>query len=119
MTWLAANVFGNAPNKVNCNTVLPNGKTVGQYINQGRAQLQAVIDNQNALAAAGGDVNPFALLTTLASIAAPYGQIDFKNGAAGTSVLATNLGLAGNFAYYAIGSGYFSPTTLDIGDLLP
>jgi hypothetical protein len=60
-------------------------------------------------------VNPFALLTTFASIAAPYGQIDFKNGAAGTSVLATNLGLAGNFAYYAIGSGYFSPTTLDIG----
>ena len=30
-------------------------------------------------------------------------------------VLATNLGQAGNFAYYAIGSGYISPGLQDFG----
>ena len=63
---------------------------------------------------AGGALNG-GELATFASIARDYGQIDFKNGAAGRSVLATNLGQAGNFAYYAIGSGYISPGTLDFG----
>jgi hypothetical protein len=43
-TRLAANAFVVAPNKVNCNTVLPNGETLGQYINQGRAQMQASVN---------------------------------------------------------------------------
>jgi RHS repeat-associated protein len=98
-----------APSKVGCNTVLPNGKTLGQYINQGRAQMQASVN-------AGGSLNG-EVLTTFASIAMDYGQIDFKNGAGGNSVLANRaqLGQAGNFAYYAIGSGYLSPTMLDTG----
>ena len=54
-------------------------------------------------------------LLTFASIARDYGQIDFKNGSGGRSVLATNLGQDGNFAYYAIGSGFLSPNTLDFG----
>jgi len=88
-----------APNKPGCSTVLPNGKTLGQYINQGRAQMQA----------------SKAPLLTFASIARDYGQIDFKNGAGGRSVLATSLGQDGNFAYYAIGSGFLSPNMLDFG----
>jgi RHS repeat-associated protein len=97
------------PSNIGCNTVLPNGKTVGQYINQGRAQMQASVN-------ASGSLNG-ALLTTFASIAMDYGQIDFKNGAGGSSVLASRaqLGQAGNFAYYAIGSGYLSPGLLDAG----
>jgi hypothetical protein len=104
-----------APSKVGCSTVLPNGNTVGQYINQGRAQLQAIVDRQNEIAASGGDINPLAVITAFAGIARDYGQIDFKNGAAGSGGNSTVLGQAGNFAYYAIGSGYLSPTTLDVG----
>jgi hypothetical protein len=98
-----------APNKVGCGTVLPNGKTLGQYINQGRAQMQASVN-------AGGSLNG-EVVTTFASIARDYGQIDFKNGAAGNSVLwnRSELGQAGNFAYYAIGSGYLSPGMMDAG----
>lgn len=97
------------PNKVGCSTVLPNGNTLGQYINQGRAQLQASV---NAGGAYDGGV-----LAKFASIVRDYGPIDFKNGAAGTSVVSNpaELGQAGNFAYYAIGSGYLSPTVLDLG----
>jgi hypothetical protein len=54
------------------------GETLGQYINQGRAQMQASVN-------AGGSFNG-EVLTTFASIARDYGQIDFKNGAAGRSV---------------------------------
>jgi hypothetical protein len=98
-----------APNKVGCSTVLPNGNTLGQYINQGRAQMQASVN-------AGGSFNG-GVLANFASIARDYGQIDFKNGAAGSSVLANRavLGQAGNFAYYSIGSGYLSPGLLDAG----
>jgi RHS repeat-associated protein len=100
---------GSAPSKVGCSTVLPNGNTLGQYINQGRAQMQASVN-------AGGSFNGGGL-ANFASIARDYGQIDFKNGAAGSSVLANRavLGQAGNFAYYAIGSGYLSPGLLDTG----
>jgi RHS repeat-associated protein len=109
-TWIpSVSPTSTAPSKVGCNTVLPNGKTLGQYINQGRAQMQASVN-------AGGSFNGEAL-TTFASIARDYGQIDFKNGAGGNSVLANRaqLGQAGNFAYYAIGSGYLSPGLLDAG----
>jgi len=102
-----------APNNVNCNTKLPNGQTVGQYVNNARAQLQAVVDRQNALAPAG-DVNPFSIYTQFASIAKGGGPIDFKNifaGQASRELLAN----AGNFAYYAIGEGYIPTTALDLG----
>jgi RHS repeat-associated protein len=98
-----------APSKAGCNTVLPNGNTLSQYINQERASMQASV---NAGGAFNGEV-----LAPFASIARDYGQIDFKNGAAGNSVLASRavLGQAGNFSYYAIGSGYLSPSLLDTG----
>jgi hypothetical protein len=112
-TGFAASAFGIAPNKVGCGTATPNGSTVGQAVQNGRAQLQAVIDRQNALAAAGGDVNPFALASAFFSIVKPNGPIDFKKGQSGQTFV--QMGLAGNFAYYAIGAGYFSPSTLDAG----
>jgi hypothetical protein len=102
-----------APNNVNCNTKLPNGQTVGQAVKNGRALLQAVIDRQNELAAAGGDVNPFALHAAFFSIVKPNGPIDFKKGQSGQTFV--QMGLAGNFAYYAIGAGYFNSSTLDAG----
>ena len=55
------------------------------------------------------------MAATFGSIARDYGQIDFKNGAAGRGGNGAILGQAGNFAYYAIGSGYLSPTTLNAG----
>lgn len=71
-----------APKNVGCNTVLTNGNMLGQYINQGRAR--------------------------------DYGQIDFKKRCCGKqcSCEPCSLGQAGNFAYYAIGSGYISPDLL-------
>jgi hypothetical protein len=82
-------------------------------VQNGRAQLQAVIDRQNELAAAGGDVNPFAIYAAFYSIVKPNGPIDFKKGQSGQTFV--QMGLAGNFAYYAIGEGYISPSVLDAG----
>ena len=56
-----------------------------------------------------------ALITAFAGIARDYGQIDFKSGAAGSGGNGAILGQAGNFAYYAIGSGFISPNMLDFG----
>lgn len=103
-----------APSKVGCSTKLPNGQTVGQVINQGRAQLQAIVDAQNALAAAGGDVNPFRVPAAFGSYVFPHGPTDFKNNFSGQANAAF-LGQAGNFAYYAIGSGYLPNSLLDAG----
>ena len=69
-----------APNKpITCSTKLPNGQTVGQYVNRARAQLQSIVDAQNAIAQAGGDINPLRVYTTFASIVKGGGPIDFKN----------------------------------------
>ena len=81
-----------APNKVGCLTATPNGSTVGQSVQNGRAQLQAVIDRQNELAAAGGDVNPLAFASAFFSIVKPNGPIDFKKGQAGQTFV--QMGLA-------------------------
>jgi hypothetical protein len=104
-----------APNNVGCNTMLPNGQTVGQVVNQQRAQLQAVANEAAANANQGTPSNPF-LETTGAfySIAQPNGPIDFKNNFSGQANGAL-LGQAGNFAYYAIGSGILPTAELDAG----
>jgi hypothetical protein len=47
-----------------------------------------------------------------AAIAWPNGPIDFKNKMTGNRA---TLGLAGNYAYYAIGSGILPDTELDAG----
>jgi len=98
-----------APNNVNCNTVLPNGRTVGSYVQQYRGQLQSVSD------AAGVDDQQVGATTgAFYPIAEGGGSIDFKNIFRGQANAAL-LGQAGNFAYYAIGSGILPAWELDAG----
>jgi hypothetical protein len=94
---------------VNCGTVLPNGQTVGSYVQQYRADLQNAAEND------ASEANPFTVAGSFLAIAQPYGPIDFKNGAAGQGGNGATLGLAGNFAYYAIGSGIVPNWELDAG----
>ena len=108
------NVQGIAPSKVGCGTVLPNGQTVGAVVRQQRAILQNAFNASAAQAQTGTPSNPLGYqLGAFTSIALPNGPIDFKKGQTGQTFV--QMGLAGNFAYYAIGAGYFSPSTLDAG----
>ena len=76
---------------------------------QYRADLQNAADN-------GTSEETFSTVTgTFLAIAGPHGPIDFKNGAAGQGGNGSTLGLAGNFAYYAIGSGILPNWELDAG----
>jgi hypothetical protein len=99
-----------AANNVNCDTLLPNGQTVGDVVQQQRAALlNAMIPGTNI-----DNLPTIIVLSTFASIAIPGGPIDFKNnfnGQANPNLLAS----AGNFAYYAIGSGNLSTFALDVG----
>jgi RHS repeat-associated protein len=103
-----------APSKVGCGTVLPNGQTVGSVVQQQRANLQNAFNESVAQAQTGRPSNPFAYqLGAFTAIVGPNGPIDFKKGQTGQTFV--QMGLAGNFAYYAIGAGYFSPSRLDAG----
>jgi len=84
---------------VGCNTSPPNGKTVGDYVQDQRAALQSMADA--TMQSEGGHL-PAAMGAMLA-IAWPNGPIDFKNNFRGRGADAGALGRAGNFAYYAIG----------------
>jgi RHS repeat-associated protein len=110
-----------APSNINCNTKLPNGQTVGSYVRAGRAALASSLLNGSAVdagLAAGGVSSNFGAayggLSGMLSIAKGGGPIDFKTTFAGQASRQT-LGDAGNFAYYAIGSGLLSNTVLDLG----
>lgn len=86
--------------KVGCGSVLPNGQTVGQVVNQVTQAIDAA--ESNAAQAGGGPLGP--------GLAEYYvdvntnGPIDFKNNFRGQANPGF-LGDAGNFAYGAI-SGY-------------
>jgi hypothetical protein len=106
-TTFAANAFGIAPNNVNCNTTLPNGQTVGSVVRQQRAILQNAFNDAAAQAQTGQPSNPLGYeLGAFTAIVGPNGPIDFKKGQTGQTFV--QMGLAGNFAYYAIGAGFFS-----------
>ncbi len=101
--------------KITCSTRLPNGKTVGDYVRQARAELQSSYDSSIAAMQYGSEGDPLsAALGTFFGIVMPGGQIDFKNNFAGKAPREL-LGNAGNFAYYAIGAGYIPTTALDLG----
>jgi hypothetical protein len=95
-----------APNNVSCNTVLPNGQTVGQVVQQCRYWLQGALSEPVAW--------PFETESLLSDIAKSNGPIDFKNIFRGQGN-ATTLCLAGNFAFYAIGVGILPNWELDAG----
>jgi RHS repeat-associated protein len=106
---------GLCPNKVDCNTMLPNGQTIGQVVQLERAELQSVWDQSLQGANSDGQPDPLGATTgTFIAIAKSHGPIDFKNSYKGQAN-ATMLGQAGNFAYYAIGSGFLPSRELDIG----
>ena len=98
--------------KVDCNTVLPDGRTVGDYVRQYRSQLQSIANDQ--MQDPMGSASPGALSGAMFSIANVGGPIDFKRKFRGQAN-GGMLGQAGNFAYYAIGSGIIPTFELDAG----
>jgi hypothetical protein len=97
---------------VDSNTVLPDGQTLGAIIIQYRSQLQDMMNLalQNPMC----DDPVGEATATMYLIAKTNGPIDFKNNFRGEAD-GTMLGLAGNFAYYAIGSGILPDSVLDAG----
>jgi len=94
--------------KINCNSVLPNGTTIGQVVAQGRAAVQQTQGFENIL-----NLADFGASTIVfAAYVAPHGPTDFKINFSGN---ATTLGQEGNFTYYATGSGFFPNIELDAG----
>jgi RHS repeat-associated protein len=99
---------GSATNNINCGTKLPNGQTVGDYVRAARNQM-------NSIQGTGSPpLDAYHMLTTFKGLVGGGSSIDFKNTMAGQAPIEL-LGNAGNFAYYAIGSGYFSAGILDMG----
>lgn len=98
------------PQSVGCGTRLPNGKTVGDYVRDQRAKLQSMVDA--TMQSVGGPLP--AATGAMAAIAWPHGPIDFKNNFRGQGDAGT-LGRAGNYAYYAIGTGLIPDGMLDAG----
>jgi len=100
---------------VGCDTVLPNGETLGQVVQQERGLLQNAFDSAMLANQTGSDSDPLLEVTgTFLSIARSKGPIDFKNNFKGQAN-ANFLGQAGNFAFYATGSGYLPNQLLDAG----
>lgn len=96
-----------------CDQVLPNGKTVGDVVQAQRSVLFYALDNATQ---AGYEINSLAVTTEVfMAIAQNNGPIDFKNAFPGNPSRGAVLGSAGNFAYYAIGSGYLPDFELDFG----
>ena len=92
---------------------LPDGQTLKEVIQQQRTDLQNAVDRaQSAPDALDGGLG-YAAGHYLA-MARPHGPIDFKNIFQGQGD-PDRLGKAGNFAYYAIGSGILPDRMLDAG----
>jgi RHS repeat-associated protein len=70
----------NGQQPITCDTVLPNGQTVGDVVRQQRAVLQNVLDSSIQANQAGAESDPLSALTgAFLFIAKPNGPIDFKN----------------------------------------
>lgn len=92
---------------------LPNGQKLGDIIQKHRADLQGAVkrlqDDPNSLDGGLGYAAGHYL-----GLARPHGDIDFKNNFKGRAD-PDDLAKAGNFAYYAIGSGILPDRMLDAG----
>ena len=92
---------------------LPDGQKLGDVIQQHRSDLQGKVEQlQNDPESLDGGLGYAA--GHYLGMAWPHGSIDFKNQFQGQGN-ATDLGRAGNFAYYAIGSGILPDAVLDAG----
>jgi hypothetical protein len=93
--------------------ILPDGKKLGDVIQQHRSDLRNAVDRlQNDPQSLDGGLGYAA--GHYLGMAWPNGAIDFKNRFRGQGD-PTDLGKAGNFAYYAIGSGILPDAVLDAG----
>ncbi|MBS0574841.1 MAG: hypothetical protein JSS45_00210, partial [Proteobacteria bacterium] len=104
---------------IDCNTKLPDGKTVGDYVRKYYAEMQSALNAEmsgmaNANDQMIGNGATFATEAIFFNIFKSNGPIDFKNTFRGRGD-ATQLGQAGNFAYYAIGVGALTAQELDMG----
>jgi hypothetical protein len=95
---------------------LPSGQTVGDVIRQERAGLERNARRalDNAQPSEIGPITGYSLLGDFVQRARSGGVMDFKNNFRGKED-ATKLGKAGNFAYYAVGDGFFPRGLLDFG----
>jgi hypothetical protein len=111
-TWFAACAFGIAPNngrqpnKITCGTVLPNGQTVGSYVNQ----LSNTINNapQSTSTPYGSSASYSPGYSPLSVPGQVYLQTNFKINFRGQGNAAF-LGDAGNFAYAAVSANIGIP----------
>lgn len=93
--------------------ILPDGQRLGTMIQQQRSALQnSMTQLQNDPQSPDGGMGYAA--GQYAAMAWPNGPLDFKNRFKGQGD-PTQLGRAGNFAYYAIGSGILPDAMLDAG----
>lgn len=93
--------------------ILPDGQKLGDVIQQHRSDLKDTVDRlQNDPQALDGGLGYAA--GHYLGMAWPNGVIDFKNRFHGQGD-PIDLGKAGNFAYYAIGSGILPDAVLDAG----
>jgi hypothetical protein len=92
---------------------LPDGQKLGDVVQQHRTDLQHTVErlqsDPNSLDGGLGYVVGHYL-----GMARPHGEIDFKNKFKGQGD-PDDLAKAGNFAYYAIGSGILPDSVLDAG----
>ena len=90
----------------NCNTVLRNGQTIGQVVQNAVSTIQLV---------ASYDLSGLSELAAFYETVKPRGPIDFRNNL-GPDDAAGSLGAAGNFAYGAITSGIgYSQSVVEFG----
>jgi RHS repeat-associated protein len=97
---------GRQPNKITCRTVLPNGQTVGSYVNQ----LSNTINNagQSTSTPYGSSASYAAGYSPLSVPGQVYSQMNFKINFRGQGNAAF-LGDAGNFAFAAVSANIGVP----------
>lgn len=106
-------VSGSADGGASPDYILPGGQQLKDVIQQHRADLQDRIEQlQNNSSSLDGGLGYAA--GHYLGMAWPNGPLDFKNIFKGQSN-ESDLGKAGNFAYYAIGSGILPDSVLDAG----
>jgi hypothetical protein len=114
-TRFAASVFGSAPNKgrqpnkITCGTVLPNGRTVGSYVNQLSNGINGSAQG-GASTPYGPGVNP-STPGPISVAGQVYSGTNFRGmfGKGAGSTANAFLGDAGNFAYAAVSANIGVP----------
>ena len=84
------------PNLITCNTVLPDGSTVGSHINSVVNSVGNSANTQNPVLEAQTGLNPISVMSQV------YSGINFRAMYGGPSANYAFLGDAGNFAYGAV-----------------